>query len=73
MSAHRDFFRLTYEELRLGENVSEEVWRETYQPKGVGGIDPFAGIKGVAPSTTTKRPIRVAWIGRDTRSDSVEP
>ena len=71
MGAHRDFFRLTYEELRLGENVPEEVWRQTYQSQGVGCIDSFAGIKGVASSATAKRPIRVAWIGRDTRSDSV--
>ena len=71
MSTHRDYFRLTYEELRLGENVNEEIWRKTYQPEGVGCVDPFAGIKGVASSTTQARPIKVAWVGRETRSDSV--
>jgi hypothetical protein len=41
VSCHPAYFSLNYDELLLGENVTDDEFWRRYGPKTVGGIDPF--------------------------------
>ena len=71
MTCHPAFFTLTYDELLLGENVSDEEFWATYNPSRLGHAGAFAarfGIKAESPEPSTER---LVGVSQDSCADSV--
>ena len=71
MTCHPAFFTLTYDELLLGENISDEEFWSTYNPSRLGGTGTrSAHIGGQAqnPEPSTER---LGGVSQDSCADSV--
>jgi len=58
MTCHPAYFTLTYDELLLGENVSNEEFWSTYNPSRLGRAGAFAarfGVKAQSPEPSAER------------------